>query len=117
MNDRTLKFAKFILEGSHYDIGKSIGKVLPQYEELYKINVMDENTDRQTIMQKRKLIDEFCPGVYDELSGIADGLNLPIERLAALSDYSIVGGCSQFVALPKITHNGHILVVEATNFQ
>jgi len=116
MKNLALSFSKFVSEGSHYEIGKSIGEALSKHKALYKINVMDEASDSRAVAQKRLLLDEFCPGIFDEISGIADGLNLPVERLAVLSDFSVTGGCSQFVAMPKITSGGSVLVGRSYEF-
>ena len=109
MSDIKLEFAKFVSEGSHYEIGKAIGKALPEFGGLFKINVADESADKQKTAEKKKLIDEFCPGVFDEITGLADGLGLSVEKLTIMSDFSVAGGCSQFIALPNITKNGDVL--------
>ena len=106
-----LDYAKFSLQGTHYDIGQSIGKNLPQYKELYIYTIMSDCIDNKSFMQKRELMDEFCPGIYDEISGLADSLSVPVGKINIFSDDNItVGACSQFVAMPEITTNGHILV-------
>jgi len=117
MKEFVLEYAKFSLEGTHYDIGQSIGKVLSQYEMLCKINVLPECVEKQSVIYKRKLMDEFCPGIFDEAAGLSDALNIPVEKLTIMSDDFInTGACSQFAAMPAITHNGHILVGRSYEF-
>ena len=106
-----LDYARFTVEGNHYDIGQSIGRNLNQYKEWYNYTIMPECLDEKTIKQKKKLMDEFCPGIFEEISGLADSLNVPVGKIRILSDDCInVGACSQFAVMPNITENGQILL-------
>jgi len=67
--------------------------------------------EKEIIKQKKKLMDEFCPGIFEEISGLADSLNVPVGKIRILSDDCInAGACSQFTVMPNITENGEILL-------
>jgi len=58
------------------------------------------------------LYDEYCPGLTDEIRGIADCLGLSFPKVLFCATISpFIQGCTHAVALPTITENHHLLVV------
>jgi predicted choloylglycine hydrolase len=103
-----------IVEGTSYKVGwlqgeflKQVGRTLISYE---------PPEPEQTARKMRQLYDEYCPGLTEEIQGVADSLALPFGKAlfcAVLG--SVVQGCTHAVALPGITANHHLLV--ARNYE
>lgn len=111
MSNQFIRFSKFVSEGSHYEIGTKLAHTLKNNPELMKINIQSDCIDRSLLKKKQSLLDEFCPGVNEEIAGLSDNLKIPPGRLAVFSDDVIeAGACSQFAALPSVTSDRHTLI-------
>ena len=109
------KFFHLNLEGTSYQIGQSMGK-------FFKTNVGFVNflssgklnyqkigtTDFQGV---RSLYEDYCPGINDELQGLADRFNIDSSKLIFYMDsYYLPTNCSHFAVLSPITIDKHIYV-------
>ena len=104
-----VKYQHTIVEGTSYKAGwlqgeflKQVGRTLISYEppEL-----------EQTAREMRQLYGEYCPGLTEEIQGVADSLGLPFEKALFCAVIGpAVQGCTHAVALPGITANHHLLV-------
>jgi len=98
-----------ILEGTSYQVGQlqgeflnKVGRTLVSYE---------PPEPEQSARDMRQLYDEYCPGLTEEIQGVADSLALPFEKaLFCATIGPPVQGCTHAVALPEITANHHLLV-------
>lgn len=86
-------------KGSHYDYGLYQAQRMKETKFLNKMNVLikNEKFNDFEIKEIESLIKEFSKGLWDELRGLADGLNLSLhETLHRFSGYyyTIQSGCS-----------------------
>ncbi len=109
------KFQHIVMEGTHYEIGRFQGEILRKREEVIKPLTADkmnfEKIGFNNFEEMHAAFDEHCPGINDELQGMADVLDLDLER-SPLYFYSFTfpNNCSQMAALAPVTKNNHILV-------
>jgi predicted choloylglycine hydrolase len=104
-----VRYEHAIIEGSSYEAGhlhgeflKQIGRTLISYE---------PPAPEQAAREMRQLYDEYCPGLIEEVQGVADGLGLSFEKALFCACIGPAGrGCTHAVALPAITANHHLLV-------
>jgi len=109
------KFENYILEGSHYEIGKMQGKIMKKNKEAIKLytsgNFKPEKSRFTTFEEVYDFYDKHCPGLSEEAQGFSEVLDVNINQLFFYDfPISIQKNCSQFVALPKITENKQVLV-------
>jgi predicted choloylglycine hydrolase len=104
-----VKYQHAIVEGTSYRAGwlqgeflKQVGRTLVSYE---------PPEPEQTAREMRQLYDEYCPGLTEEIQGVADCLVLSFEKALFCAVIGpAVQGCTHAVALPGITANHHLLV-------
>ncbi|WP_052092164.1 C45 family peptidase [Paenibacillus sp. FSL H7-0357] len=117
MSNQFVSFSKFVSEGSHYEIGTKLAHTVRNNPELMSINIQGDCMDSFLLRKKQTLLDEFCPGVNEEILGLSDSLKIPLGKLAVFADDVIeAGACSQFAALPSITSDGHTLIGRSYEF-
>ncbi len=108
-----------VLEGTSYECGRQLGEQIregaPWEHAMYA-----ELRDGQKDIPDEKLAallsdnDRYCPGINDELRGLADGMGIPLKRLASTILWKHeTGGCSHIVALPAATIDGHVLAARS----
>ncbi len=108
-------YSHIVLEGSHYEIGKIQGqrmKSKPGFVKWFTAqNPQEGAIDDRSYAGIRSIFEEHCPGINEEIEGIADELGVSPQTILYYT-YSCTpqGSCSQFALLPKITENGHCLV-------
>jgi hypothetical protein len=98
-----------IVEGASYQVGqlqgeflRNVGRTLISYE---------PPEPEQLARAMRLLYDEYCPGLTEEIQGVADCLGLPFENaLFCAAIGPAAQGCTHAVALPGITADHHLLV-------
>jgi predicted choloylglycine hydrolase len=104
-----VRYQHVIVEGTPYEAGKlqaeflkSTGRPLISY---------DPPEPEKTAREMRRLYDQYCPGLNDELQGVADGLGLPFEKALFCAYIGLAAHhCSHVVALPAITADHHVHV-------
>lgn len=104
------------LAGSSYEIGYRLGKVIS------KDNVWRERcvSHHYTMNQNRfeninRLLDIWCPGLRDELRGIADALHMEAKELYFYHMTHLVPNCSQIAVCSTVTKDKKPLL--ARNFE
>lgn len=113
-------YRHLVLEGTSYDVGKKLGEYIrtetDQIREFTLKSSTLEKNEKIHIEKSIEFFDKYCPGINDEIKGMAEGLGVDIEQLLYyFSSYRSKGCCSQMVVLPKITRNGHIYL--ARNYE
>ena len=103
------QYHHIIVEGTSYQVGQLQGEFLKQ---VGRTLISYEPPDpEQTAQEIRQLYDEYCPGLTEEIQGVADSLGLPFDKALFCA---VIGppvqGCTHAVALPSITDNHHLLV-------
>ncbi|WP_055665923.1 C45 family autoproteolytic acyltransferase/hydolase [Desnuesiella massiliensis] len=119
-NIQSALYRHLVLEGTSYDVGKKLGKYIkaetdPIREFTLKPSTL-EKTEKAHIQKCIDLFQKYCPGINDEIKGLAEGLGVEVEQLLYyISSYRSKGCCSQMVVLPKITNGGGIYL--ARNYE
>ena len=109
----TLTFAKFIQEGTNYEIGQQRGKILLQKPETVKfLTSLPQDSKQLTteqLAERLAVMEQWCPGVAEELHGLADGLGVAMDQLIHLSFayQARPSSCSMLAILPSKSDNGH----------
>ena len=94
-------------KGTHYEAGLKFGTILKKqnvnFDELIVLNDFHENFG----LKSQIILAEIFPEVYDEIRGIADGLNYCRERFASwlLCMACCLKGCTAFC----FRHEGNII--------
>lgn len=109
-----VKFNHVVLEGSHYEIGEQIADFIQQDKERlkrYTTKKIDPGKyGFENFESMRLYYEESCPGITEELQGVADILDLYLDMMpywgVSLSSPSMKT-CSQFAVLSSITEDGH----------
>ena len=107
--ENQIQYHHAIVVGTSYQVGmlqgefrKKVGCTLDSYE---------PPEPEKTAGEMRRLYAEFCPGLTEEIQGVADSLGLPFAKALFCA---VIGpsaqGCTHAVALPGITENHHLLV-------
>ncbi len=118
----TLPFFKLSEEGSHYAIGYGRGKLAasdPLYLQFLTTSpagtapLSDGEAERRLC-----LLEQCCPGMRDELRGLADALGVPPQQLAQLSlgVNQPARGCSLLAVAPARTVNGRPLLARSYEY-
>lgn len=113
------RFQHVILEGSRYEIGQQQGEFLkehsPQYIRFYtsgKVNPKKLGFSSFEDLQNH--YEAFCPGITDELTGIANSLGVKPRNLPMYgSPIYESGNCSQISVLSSATDTGHVYVARS----
>jgi predicted choloylglycine hydrolase len=113
-NLEEVKFHHIILEGKHYEIGEQIGDYIKQDKKRLKKYTSKKLNPKKfgfdTFESLRIFYENICPGISDELQGVADELNLSIEQLLYWGTSLCApskNNCSQVAVLSSITESGH----------
>lgn len=108
-------YTHLILEGSHYDAGRKQTAVFakkPGFTQWFCTAAANGNgLSDDDFSRTRKIFDEYCPGINEEIEGMADELAVRPRDIAYYAlTHSQKGSCSHFALLPPLTENGHTLV-------
>jgi predicted choloylglycine hydrolase len=119
MDKTTIKevvFKHVVLEGTSYEVGRMQGELLKKDPELVSFYTSPRpnfgSFNKYNLDFVFHFNEEFCPGINDELQGIADSLDVPVEQIIyyAATYPAEMGNCSHMVVLPEITGNHHLYV-------
>jgi len=113
---KEVKFVHTVFEGASYEVGRMLGETLKQTGRALKS--YDPPEPEQTEKEMRELYQRHCPGLVDEIQGVADCLEVPFQQ--ALFCASVVSPdvqhCSHAAILPSLTANGHTYVARVYDF-
>ncbi|WP_152623383.1 C45 family autoproteolytic acyltransferase/hydolase [Aneurinibacillus migulanus] len=110
MNTYTEKFT--YLKGSSYEIGKQ--QALEYRESSYVKNIFlrEQPDSDKAYLEMRARIEEYCPGLNEELEGFAEEFGFEPNQLKFYNDaWLIPGGCSLGAILPPKMVDGKTYVV------
>jgi predicted choloylglycine hydrolase len=118
IEENKINFKFFNLQGSHYDVGFQLGKKLVsdiiEFPNIVTQNFNAKNTGFGDLKEAWDLCESYCPGIIEEILGLADGFNVSQEQIAfakyLVPSLARSNHCSQFVVLPPITENNSIFV-------
>ena len=105
------------LTGASYEIGRRLGALVaadPRLKARHTAGV--EGFGPAQAAEAAELFDRWCPGLNEELAGLADGLGIPPERLYFCGMTYLVPRCSQVALLPSVTAEGKPLALRSYEF-
>lgn len=104
------------LQGSSYEVGYQLGKVIRSIPALKEKCIIEKNSlDLLAVKEEITLLDRWCPGLSAELQGTADALQVKVEQLYFLNMTYLIPRCSQIAVLPKASKDGKPLL--ARNYE
>jgi predicted choloylglycine hydrolase len=101
-----------VLRGTPREIGRQQGAMIkdfPQAVSFFSSGPFPKTS--APVDRSMKLLETYCPGLLEEMTGFCEAAGFPLEKSAYLAMTHIGGKhCSQFVVLPAASANGHTLV-------
>ncbi|WP_106767102.1 C45 family autoproteolytic acyltransferase/hydolase [Paenibacillus faecalis] len=94
------------LEGSSYEIGSRQGDEVKKNEDAMQAILSSMPVGETKLNEMRQLMNQYCPGLNEELQGFADALGVK-PRFLAFFDEALLqpGGCSIGAVLPTKTND------------
>jgi predicted choloylglycine hydrolase len=118
MNTRPVQYSFVTLSGSDYEIGQAQAaaiREIPGWLEF--LRSAPQVFDRQTLQTLQSVYRRHCPGLVEEIAGLADGLQLPPERIMYYAATTLqTGHCAQIAVLPQVSADGHTRVARSYEF-
>lgn len=118
MTQQQVFFQHVVLEGSPYEIGKTQGEAIKRYAGF--VDFLRSGAGKLSPGQFRKIseqMDHYCPGIRDEIRGMADAIGVAEQDLIYYSFTHLhKGKCSHFAVLPSRTEEGRMLVGRSYEF-
>ncbi|HEX2980263.1 MAG TPA: C45 family peptidase [Anaerolineaceae bacterium] len=121
MNDTPIKHSPFFyvtLEGTAYEIGRQQGELvrgIPGWLQFVRSGKDAFNPEERR--QVSALFDRHCPGLNDEIRGLADGAGIQFDEVMYYAiTYMRAGNCSHLAVLPAAASDGHVLVARNYEF-
>lgn len=112
VNNINVKFHHLVLRGTSKEIGRQQGEMIKSFPPA--VGFFSSGPFPKTsapVDHTLKLMETYCPGLVDEMTGFCEAAEIPLEKLAYLAMTHIGGQtCSHFAVLPQITENRHVLV-------
>lgn len=103
--------------GSSYEVGTQIGNWALTKPDLLQTILLPPNAYPQNKMTEiKKLLDEYCSGINEEIQGFADTVGVSTEQVIFYAMTYLERGCSLMAALPAKTENGHTLLARNYDF-
>lgn len=104
------------LQGSSSEIGKQQGcavKDLAHYHPsvLQSILMPTPSLSKIQLRETFKLLNEFCPGMEDEISSFCEELKVSASQLVYMMSTYLTPGCSLGAILPQKTKDAHTLLL------
>ncbi|HWQ45399.1 MAG TPA: C45 family peptidase [Longilinea sp.] len=99
------------LQGTPYQIGCQQGESLKQIPGWVNfLGSCAPEWSQQHYAEAKRLYEQFCPGLNEEIQGLTDTIGISPDRLIYhFFTYLLPPRCSHFVLLPDQTANGHSL--------
>ncbi|MFD1412253.1 C45 family autoproteolytic acyltransferase/hydolase [Oceanobacillus jeddahense] len=111
MSDYTGTF--IFLEGSSYEIGEKQALEFCENPHAKKLFFSESPDSDKTYLEMRAQIEEYCPGLNEELEGFAKGFGFEPDQLNFYNDaWLIPGGCSLGVISPRKMVDGKTYLVQ-----
>ncbi|MHA2004887.1 MAG: C45 family autoproteolytic acyltransferase/hydrolase [Candidatus Thorarchaeota archaeon] len=109
-----VKFHHLVVEGTHYEVGEQLAEYIRADRDRLKRYVSEKIEpskygfeDSETL---RTYYETACPGITEELQGVADALDISVDMIPywsqSLSSPS-ANRCSQVAVLSSVTEDGH----------
>jgi predicted choloylglycine hydrolase len=115
-------FQHIVLEGTAYEVGQQQAEILkkqnPKAAKWFASAVIDPGKmGFNSFEELQAIYEKCCPGITDEILGLADGLGANPDRLQVYNPPVYQpGNCSQFAILPSVTEDKHVYVGRSYEF-
>jgi len=112
VNNIHVKFHHVVLRGSAEMIGRQQGEMIRPVPGAVEYFGSGPVIPASAPVDKTiRLMETYCPGLVDELTGFSEAAGFPLEKLVYLSMTHIGGTyCSHFAVRPAVTTTGHTLI-------
>jgi len=109
-------FQHVILEGDSYEVGHQLGEILKKHNPetvkwFISAKVEPEKLGFWDFEDLQAFYEEHCPGINDEIQGLADSFGV---KLCELQAYNLPvprqSNCSHFAVLSSVTSDRHVYV-------
>ena len=109
------RFQHVILEGTAYEVGKMQGEIFRNREKAVKFySSFEAELGSMGFHDLKELVaayEEHCPGLLEEVQGLADGLGVEIEKIPFYrATYHVPKKCSQIAVLSSATRDERVYV-------
>lgn len=116
---KTIKkeFTSIILQGSSYEVGQRQAKLIektPGWVRFVKSGGSKFN--REEFKRAQDFFEKACPGLNEELQGMADYFNVPVKTMSFYYHSYLRPRCSTFNVLPNKSNDGHVYVCRNYDF-
>jgi predicted choloylglycine hydrolase len=115
-------FEHVILEGTAYEVGQQQGEILKKQNQSAikwwtSAKTEPEKLGFKDFGELQAFYEEFCPGITDEIQGLADSLGVKPDRFPLYNPPIYQpGNCSQFAVLSSVSDNKHVYVGRSYEF-
>lgn len=99
----TIQTRAISVSGNHYEIGYQLGKLIEDNKLLKSKYIVKSGMTDNQIQETNQLLDQWCPGLTDEIRGFADALNVSLKSLFFYNMTCYIPRCSHIALLPSIT--------------
>lgn len=100
------------LEGNSHEIGRRQGEEIKKIPNVMNVVLLSEPIDEAKFKDMEKLMNQYCPGLIEELQGFADSLNVNPSYLNFFDEALLQpGGCSLGAVLPSKTNDSKTYVL------
>lgn len=103
------------LKGTSYEIGSAVGNMIAGAPGL-KAAMAAGGLDDGDAALARSLFDRWCPGLNEEILGLADALGVNPKRVTFYAMTYLKPACSQIAVPPGMTANRHVLMARSYEF-
>jgi predicted choloylglycine hydrolase len=104
------------LKGTSYEIGQALGETIARIPPLKAVMTSGSGLDAQDASLAESLLDRWCPGLNEEIRGLADALGVKPAEITFYGMTYLKPRCSQMALLPAITENGHTMLARSYEF-
>jgi predicted choloylglycine hydrolase len=115
-------FLHVVVEGTAYEVGYQQGEILkesnPGMAEWFTSGKVEpEKMGCADFLELQKLFEGYCPGITDEIQGLADGFGVKAEVLQIYNPPIYQpGNCSQIALLSTATADNHVYVARSYEY-
>lgn len=105
------------LEGTYYETGYQTGKrmgAIPQLREIHTQSV--EGFGAEKFREAKKLFDQWCPGLTEEMKGFADALQVEEDQIFFYGMTYLLPRCSHIALQPSMTADHKPLIARNYEF-
>lgn len=109
MNEIRGYFAQ--LTGTSEQVGRLQGRTIKEHEALLDFMVLPETLPAERLRETIKMLDEYCPGINEEVHGLAEEIGVSPGRIRYYAETDLIPGCSHFAIAPRKMMDGKMYMM------